>query len=123
MSDIAWAAGLFEGEGSILCAYRLGRRPGRTMPRLSMGSTDLDILERFAATVGGKVKGPYRPNGSKTPTSRKDIYCWRVETVRETQRILRLFWPYLGERRRAKAAEAIASYYETARVPQRARLT
>lgn len=91
------------------------------MPRLSMGSTDRDVLERFTAVVGaGRVLGPYRPNGKNTPLGRKPIYHWRISTVRETQRILRLFWPYLGERRRAKAAEAIASYYESDRLPQRA---
>ena len=78
---------------------------------LSMGSTDKDVLDRFAAVVGGKVRGPYRPNGKSTPAGRKPIYQWALSGLTETHRVLRAFWPYLGERRRAKAADVIASYY------------
>ena len=49
---IAWAAGLFEGEGTITrCDGRL---------HLRMQLTDLEVLERFAEIVGtGKIYGPY----------------------------------------------------------------
>ena len=116
--DVAWAAGLFEGEGCIQLP-----KPGMGV-RLTMGSTDRDVLDRFAAAVGGKVRGPYKPNGRNTPPGRKPIYFWGVQGTTSAQQILRMFWPYLGDRRRARAAEAFAEYYilGTKRVPTRRNL-
>jgi hypothetical protein len=116
MSELAWAAGLFEGEGSIIPEKNL--RPAA----LSMGSTDKDVLERFAAAVGaGAILGPYRGQGSRTPQHYKPMFAWKISGIYQIQAILRLFWPYLGERRRSKAAEVIASYYlsDRPRLPQR----
>jgi hypothetical protein len=121
MSETAWAAGLFEGEGSITHSLPVLAKPGRRLAQLSMGSTDLDVLARFRDAVGfGKVYGPYKTNGRNTPAGRKPIYQWRISRINEVQTVLRMFWPYLGERRRAKAAGAIASYFESVRMPQRA---
>lgn len=49
-----WAAGLFEGEGTVTVCRR--------EPRLALKMTDLGTVEEFAAVLGvGKVYGPYRP--------------------------------------------------------------
>jgi hypothetical protein len=111
--NVAWAAGLFEGEGSIICATKSHG------VQLSLGSTDRDVIDRFVRMTGGKIYGPYRPNGKRTPANRKDIFQWKIQDTLRAQVLLREFWPYLGERRRAKAAEAIASHYEYKRLPQR----
>jgi hypothetical protein len=47
--EIAWAAGLFEGEGSIT---RFGR-PGKFDLRVSLNMTDEDVVRRFDAIVDG----------------------------------------------------------------------
>ena len=119
MSQMAWAAGLFEGEGSIQVPGKRSNRPGNRLPWLSMGSADKDMLDRFAALVGGKVRGPYRGQGKNTPEHYRPMYHWQLMGIERIQLVLREFWPYLGERRRARAADAIASYYLTDRVPQR----
>lgn len=103
MEKTAWAAGFFEGEGTI--RYHNGR------VHLSLGNTDKDVLDRFADVVGGKVMGPYKGQGKKTPSHYKPVYQWYTSSIENTQAILRLFWPYLGERRRSKAAEVIALYF------------
>src|ERR1700744_662652 len=116
MNDIAWAAGLFEGEGSV--RYE-GKRQHTLY--LSMGSADKDVIDRFVAIVGGHVKGPYRGQGRKTPAHYKLMYQWQMAGLRQVTEILDAFWPYLGERRRAKAADSIADYYldPHKRMPQR----
>jgi hypothetical protein len=119
MSEWAWAAGLFEGEGSIQVPGKRSNRPGNRLPWLSMGTTDKDVLDRFTAVVGGKVRGPYRGQGKNTPEHYKPIWHWQLTGIERVQATLREFWPYLGERRRARAGEAIAAYYFTDRVPQR----
>src|SRR3990167_5406713 len=55
--EIAWAAGLFEGEGCISVHRSKGRRP---QPKLNIAMTDLEPMERFAKALGvGNVTGPY----------------------------------------------------------------
>lgn len=66
--QVAWAAGLFEGEG---CVTKAGGRVN-----LRVTSTDQDVLEQFAAFVGaGKVYGPY-VNTSKDGHRRKLFFVW-----------------------------------------------
>jgi hypothetical protein len=61
--------------------------------------------------MGGKVYGPWKGQGKNTPAHYKLMYRWQIGGIKEIQGVLRAFWPYLGERRRARAADAIASYY------------
>jgi hypothetical protein len=115
VSEIAWAAGLFEGEGCIEMWQR--KHSAVPIPRISVKMTDRDVVERFTAAVGvGKVYGPYQPkrvNVKGEPV--KPIYVWQIVRITDIQRILGDFWPYLGQRRKAKSAETIARYYESPR--------
>jgi hypothetical protein len=101
--DIAWATGVFEGEGCITACGDTGKSK---TPELHVDMCDEDVLRRFAAIFGGNVTGPTYREGC-TP-----IYHWRLSGIKPAQAALRLMWPYLGERRRARAALLIAEYYE-----------
>ena len=99
--DIAWAAGLFEGEGCILTD---SSQPNTRGIRMTM--TDQDVMERFVRIMGyGKCNGPYRRPGSKEHWL-SEYHC-KITRRSEVLRILKMFLPYLGERRYAKAMEAI----------------
>jgi hypothetical protein len=93
--EIAWCAGIFEGEGYI---YRCSARPGTI--RLGVKMTDADVLSRYAAIMEGKIAGPYDPGGG-----RKLAYVWSDARQKHVIVILDAFWSYLGERRRARAIE------------------
>lgn len=98
-TEIAWAAGLFEGEGSLYLNKQKGGK--YTYPRMSLRMNDTDVVDRFAEVVGvGIVKDypPYQAN-------RKSTRNWTLNTVEEIKTVVAMFWPYLGERRRAKAQE------------------
>jgi hypothetical protein len=98
-TTLAWAAGLFEGEGSI------STRHGRPILQLKM--CDREIVERFAEAVGtpNRVLGPYKNRtGEKDGYPRKDFYVWTTGT-HKSQRILTALWPWLGTYRRTRAAE------------------
>ena len=109
--NLAWAGGLFEGEGCITT-----RNGGIT---LKIAMTDRDVLERFLSIVGmGKISGPrifktahYKPQ-----------WIWYVCGAHHSQALLAALWCFLGERRKTKAAEAI-SYLATRRVSPRYRKT
>jgi hypothetical protein len=105
--SIAWAAGLFEGEGSVVYT------PKNMSMGLQMKLTDRDILQRFADAVDSKCRiyGPYAHKDAHSLGS-LPVYHWRMTGIFDVQRVLRLFWPYLGERRRAQAALALARYVE-----------
>lgn len=93
-TDAAWMAGLFEGEGSFLAD-----NGGKI--RVSIAMTDRDVVDRFARLTGANLLGPYRyANGG----TRKPSYRVVVNGPRAVA-LIELIWPYLGERRRARAVE------------------
>lgn len=88
-TELAWAAGFFEGEGSVF------RHSTKTkVPRLaaSLDQTDApELIERFLAAVSlGKTYGPY---GSGSGRLR-----WRWAAYhQEAHAVLTALEPYLGE--------------------------
>jgi hypothetical protein len=93
-SELPWAAGLFEGEGSMT------QGSGSLDVRVKM--TDEEIVRRFAAIVGsGKVYGPYNYE-YRDGITRKLHWVW-VALACEDFGVLEILWPWLGERRRAQA--------------------
>jgi hypothetical protein len=91
--EIAWAAGLFEGEG---CFAWTGT------PSVILGMTDRDIVERFAAIVGFGLlyEEPRRP-------PEQTLYRWRANGFENVQAVLAMLWQWLGPRRRARAVEVL----------------
>ena len=102
-TDIVWAAGLFEGEGSIP-----SDASNKNQRRLSLRMTDKDVMERFVSVVGyGNLNGPKWTKGSTKP-----LWQWSIEKRPEVLRILKMFLPHLGKRRAEKAIEAITHLNE-----------
>ena len=105
MDTIAWAAGLFEGEGTVVSFG--GRKHQRS---LALSMTDEDVVLRFAAVIGvGKIYGPY---GYASSTSRrrehhKQYWRWSVSDKDGVAIAAKMLLPFLGQRRSAKLKEAI----------------
>ena len=94
--EIAWAAGVFEGEGW------LGIR-GKTSAEVVVGMTDRDVVDRFCAVIGrGAVSVEPRQDGHKT------LYRWSISNAAHVAEFIALVRPWLGERRGAKADEVLA---------------
>ena len=115
--DISWAAGLFEGEGAICCAQKYKAATNKNGERrksgfrwwLVMHSTDHDVLRKFYTVIGrGKVYGPYQ---DKRSANYKPQLRWATTTLEDTQAVLKLFYPYLGERRCEKALQCLEAVY------------
>ena len=95
--DLAWAAGLFEGEGTV--SYH-------GSPYVCMTTTDLDVLERFHAVMSfGTLVGPYE---ASYPGKTKPYWRWQAYGLEKTQATIAYFWPYLGQRRRERYKEILA---------------
>lgn len=99
--DIPWAAGLFEGEGTI----GLRKRP-EDQVYISLTSTDEDVVREFARIVNsGKVYGPYQYGDGK-PFWKWD--CYGLPGVNT----LDMLSPFFLTRRKARAAEVVARYWQ-----------
>jgi hypothetical protein len=107
--ELAWAAGFFDGEGSVF-VNRQKRVPHRTRanpalyditsPNASVAQVELAPLERFAKAVGGRApSGPY-----KTRNVNANLYYrWDACGRPSVHRMLVLLWPYLCAPKRAQA--------------------
>jgi hypothetical protein len=106
--EIAWAAGLFEGEGHLSQMRHRRRKDGATTVSLLAGlvSTDQDVVARFHAIVGvGNVtiRQPSNPRAKRQ-------WIWQAAAVDDVRRVVRLFAPWLCTRRAARVAEVLAAY-------------
>ena len=100
-AEIAWAAGLFEGEGSCF----VSRRQDRPVVRIgmTMRMADRDVVERFHRIVGvGQFTGPI-VHIRKTDGKRlKDVFEWRTGSWHVINDLYVLFKPWLADRRRGQ---------------------
>ena len=100
-TEIAWAAGLFEGEGNLYLQQTSGRR-GPKQPQMSLAMTDRDVVERFREVVG---EGTIRIHDDLKHPHFKRQYRWRMCGWKRISDALDLFKPYLGDRRLEKVRE------------------
>lgn len=95
-AEIAWAAGLFEGEGNVALTQ------SGIQIRLSM--CDEDVVRRWGAVVGvGKCYGPYTRKVSPKPH-----WLWRISSTEEIIALFEAFRPWLGQRRIEQFERTIA---------------
>jgi hypothetical protein len=115
-TDIAWAAGLFEGEGNIGVENKnLVNSKRRFEPRLQMPITDLDVLQKFQAVWGvGKVSGPFTQK--KSPGA-KPYWRWGTYSWDEFVAIGGAMRPWFGQRRGARYDFILAQMPEHFRKP------
>lgn len=102
-TDIAWLAGLLEGEGTFRLQSRsYYKKDGKLYgpyqyPRLSVGMTDEDVIQHARQIIGtGKI---YR-SVDKRDTTHKPIYTLVVSTTNDVLYLCRLLLPHMGERRK-----------------------
>jgi hypothetical protein len=128
--QLAWAAGLFDGEGCS-SARRQKRKAKalRIQASVSQSSHSAEVvpsvLVRFQRAVGGmgSIGAAYLDERSGT-----FAYQWRAGSFEEAQAVIALLWANLGAVKRAQAADAFGRFraqYETIRpvyrTPTRAR--
>jgi hypothetical protein len=91
-----FSAGLAEGEGSWFM------HRGVT-PYFKLGSTDEDIVQRFAREMGLTCHLDKRP--AQQAQGYKPFYTCNAQKLDDVQRVTTLLSPWLGHRRRAKIVE------------------
>ena len=105
IDSFAWAAGLFDAEGSTsLCDHRSHAGHKVIDGAVTQGGASgmPQVLERFRSVVDvGKTYGPYEQEGATEP-----IYRWRAQTPDKVRRAIHVLMPWLGDVKRRQALEA-----------------
>ena len=102
LADIAWAAGLFDGEGCVFMSRqkRLNRPSDGYALKLSMSMVHKPTLQEFAKVVQRGAVVVHRSGRSRV--NRRDSWQWAVYNAKAIE-VLKLLLPYL----RTKHEEAL----------------
>lgn len=103
--NLAWAAGLFEGEGS----FTFARRGKYVSIVAELGMTDEDRVRRFHEIVGA---GSVTTHSNPAKAHWKTIHVWKTGSFEGVQSVIALLWEWLGPRRRNRAKEILKLYHE-----------
>jgi len=97
--NIAWLAGIIEGEGN----FYLRELGNYFSIKIKVRMTDLDVLEKcFKITKIGNINGPYK---NKKNLTYKDIWGWEVTKKTDSLELIKVIYPHLLSRRKAKIDE------------------
>jgi hypothetical protein len=97
-AEVAWLAGIYEGEGS--CAITRGRAI-----RVEIMMTDQDVVDRIYTLTGLGSVHILPPRGDKYKTA----YRWSIGSI-DAVEFLQSVIPWLGERRAGRALDAIQNW-------------
>ena len=103
LQEIAWAAGLIEGEGSFI-AHQLSYKDSTywgCRVAMSMNQRDIDVLKKLQFILGGRLSGPHISKKGKPGQS--EMINWYITKQNEAYKVAQLLLPYLGQRRQGQA--------------------
>lgn len=105
-NDIAWLAGLLEGEGSFSVVS--------FMPKIQLSMTDEDIVQRAASILGTNVTGPYKSKQlTKAGGAKKPVWYVNVTGSRAAAWLMTIY-TLMGGRRQQKIYGVLAKWKESA---------
>src|SRR5688500_4759044 len=96
--QLAWAAGLFDGEGSDAASKRGVQ--ARIIQSDNHGVPA--VLLRCQCILGrGRIHGPVREEG------RQDLYYWDISSRGDVDAVASAIWPWLADVKRAEFMAAL----------------
>lgn len=101
-NELAWAAGLFEGEGCFTTSTY--KKTGYVQCRAKLNMTDEDVVKRFhhIIGVGTVIFVPVRSPGTLPQ------WQWGVSKISSVKLVFELLSPWFGERRKHQGLDVIA---------------
>ena len=108
---LAWAAGLFEGEG---CIARQANREKKARgnyrvyvhPHMAIMMLDRDRIEQFHEIIGKDLGHFYQVN-RKDRVGKPPFWSWQTSKHEDVQAVVAMLWHWLGPRRRARYIEIV----------------
>jgi hypothetical protein len=96
---LAWAAGFFDGEGSLGVYY--DKRDNRPFLQLNISQKDRRPLAEIAALFGfGNIR-----------VNQQGVHYWTVYTHEKVQHVVATLWPFMRVKRE-QAADVFTRYLE-----------
>lgn len=110
LKELIWAAGFFDGEGSISCSPNNGKPNSRL--QLSIGQKNYQgqiapTLLRFHEAVG--VGHIYHKAKTGKEINQHQFLACKLDDVRKC---VNLLWPFLTSPKRAQIERAFTKYYD-----------
>lgn len=101
--EMAWAAGLIEGEGCVTRQITSARSNRGSYWQLTVTSTDLDVLERLREVIGfGRIY-----EQAEAGPRRKRAWQYKVYRQNELYAVLAALFGFMCARRQGRMSEAI----------------
>src|SRR5713101_5647962 len=99
--EIAWIAGLLEGEGcfSINNKYDI-------QPQIHIRMTDLDVIERARSILGGNCVIREEKRNNKN-SKLKNIFNYSISSSKLALEWMHILYPWMGRRRQSKIRQII----------------
>ena len=105
IENIAWVAGLIEGEGNF------NLRESKLSMRIRVRMTDLDVLQKaYNLFKIGKIYGPYYRKNPKHKTA----WEWSINRHNQVVELCRVIAPYLLSRRLQQMNNMLKGYHSYA---------
>src|SRR5690349_14037251 len=99
--ELAWAAGLFDGEGNTSYSEKNKSRGYRTPSvHIHVGNTFKPLLERFQVSVGGLGKIYIMRKGDARNKRAWQLCAGSFEVV---QAVIAMLWGFLSEEKKSQA--------------------
>lgn len=117
--DLAWLAGLLEGEGAFMVQRvpASARQGARIRIRISLQMTDRDVVERVCDITGLGVVRSVKAQKAH----HKDTFQWQVSAMKPVTDLMEQLRPLMGERRQGQIRACLAAIVEAGGIPQRRR--
>lgn len=116
--ELAWAAGLWDGEGCV-SLLKHGSHGGYFVVEASITQSSANgvpqVLERFRSAVKGMgaIYGPYDAGPDHLP-----VFRWRLYPTLSINEVIESLRPWLGDAKRRQAAERLAQVMGQSPLPR-----
>lgn len=106
--NIAYVAGLYEGDGTIIYTTTPLKKP---YMRLTIAMSDWEPLEMAQAILGvGSLGKPISEQYHKDAFVRKPIYRYNIHGLEKVQYVIAMIYPWLSPRRKKQAKKVLERY-------------
>lgn len=110
--NLAWAAGILEGEGCF-SMHKRSNRPNTFCYAIHCEMSDEDVVRKLLATFGiGTVVVRLNISGRRDTRQRKQTWIWSVQNKAGIVEVLKTIRPYMGLRRGTKIDIMLGSLRE-----------
>ncbi len=101
--NLAWAAGLFDGEGCFCISHKKNKLSGNLRAIICM--TEKEPIERFLNIV--KIGKIVLDHGEQPEKNCKAVYRWYVHGYEKVQFIIIILWNWLSKFRKLQAIKKL----------------